>query len=139
MRGLSRFRRDVRGVSAVEFALIAPILCSVLIMGWDGWMMINQSVDMRTAVQTGARYYQVGGTSDATAQAAALDAWVHNPATGNLSLARACTCDATPTSCSSACAAGSTPMTYITLTATSTYDGALQHRNLTETEVVRVR
>lgn len=139
MRRLAAFHRDRRGVTAVEFALIAPILCGVLILGWDGWMMISQSLDMRTAVQTGARYYQVGGSSDAAAQAAALAAWPHKPASGTFNLIRTCACGATPASCSTACAVGTKPMTYISLKATSTFDGAIQHRNLTESEVVRVR
>lgn len=139
MRLFAKLRRDIRGVTAIEFALIAPILSSVLILGWDGWMMISQSTDMRTAVQTGARYYQVGGSDDTVAQSAALAAWAHKPSAGSMSLVRSCTCDATPTSCSATCAVGATPMTYITLTATAPFDGAIQHRNLTETEVIRVR
>ncbi|MGE5149430.1 MAG: TadE/TadG family type IV pilus assembly protein [Rhodospirillaceae bacterium] len=138
MRRLSAFLADRRGLSAIEFSLIAPVLTAVLILGWDGWLMINQSVDMRTAVQTGARYYQIGGSSDTAAQTAALAAWVHKPAGGSLSVARACYCGSTVTACSQSCV-GSTPSTYITLTATSPFNGTLQSRTLTEQEVVRVR
>jgi len=138
MHRLTSFWRDRRGISALEFSLIAPILATVLILGWDGWLMINQSVDMRTAVQTGARYYEIGGTDDTAAQTAALAAWVKKPAGGAVTVARACYCGSTTSSCSSACASGS-PSTYVTLTATSTFSGALQSKALTEKEVVRVR
>ncbi|MFC3070071.1 TadE/TadG family type IV pilus assembly protein [Phenylobacterium soli] len=139
MTRLATLWRDRRGVTAIEFALIAPVLASVLILGWDGWMMISQSLDMRTAVQTGARYYQVGGTDDTAAQTAALAAWPHRPANASFSLARACACGGAATSCSSACTAGQTPTTTVTLTASSAFDGAIQHRSLKETEVIRVR
>jgi len=138
MRRFLSFFTDRRGVSALEFALIAPILSSVLILGWDGWMMINQTTDMRTAVQTGARYYQIGGSDDAAAKTAALAAWVHKPADGALTVARVCYCGTTANDCSSTCASG-TPSTYLTLTATSTFSGAIEHKALTQSEVIRVR
>jgi Flp pilus assembly protein TadG len=137
MRSFGKFWRDRRGISAIEFSLILPVLTSVLILGFDGWMMINQSQDMRTSVQTGARYYQIGGSDDADARTAALAAWVNKPAAGDVQVARACFCGATTNNCASSCASG-TPSTYVTLTATSTFSGMIQSKALTETEVVRV-
>jgi Flp pilus assembly protein TadG len=138
MRILNAFWRDRRGISALEFSLVAPVLATVLILGWDGWMMFNQAVDMRTAVQTGARYYEIGGASDTAAQTQALAAWVNKPAGGAITVARACFCGATSANCSDTCVSGN-PSTYITLTATSTFSGALQSKALTEKEVLRVR
>lgn len=138
MRRLMPFLADRRGVSALEFALIAPVLSTVLVLGWDGWMMINQATDMRTAVQTGARYYQIGGSDDAAAKTAALAAWVHKPADGALTVARACYCGTSVSDCSTTCASG-TPSTYLTLTATSTFSGTMETKALTESEKIRVR
>jgi len=138
MRRSRSFWADRRGISALEFALIAPVLSTILVLGWDGWMMMNQATDMRTAVQTGARYYQIGGTDDAAAKAAALAAWVSKPSGSALTVTRACFCGSAANSCDTACASG-TPSTFITLAATSTFSGTMQHKSLTEQEVVRVR
>lgn len=138
MRSISKFWRDRRGISAIEFSLILPVLTTVLVLGFDGWMMINQSQDMRTSVQTGARYYQIGGSVDTDARTAALAAWVNKPAAGDVQVTRACFCGTTANNCASSCASG-TASSYVTLTATSTFSGMVQSKALTESEVVRVQ
>lgn len=139
MRALRNIARDERGISAMEFSLLAPILATVLVLGWDGWMMISQSLDMRTAVQTGARYYQIGGSNDTDALAAVNAAWTHKPATGaTVGVGRSCTCGTSPNTCGQTCASG-TAMTFITLSAGSTFSGMAYSRDLHETEVIRVQ
>jgi Flp pilus assembly protein TadG len=138
MRWLHNLRREQAGNAAVEFALVAPFLCTLLLLVWDGWSLLSQTLDMRTAIQTGARYYQVGGTSDAAAQAAANAAWRNKPGGGSLSLTRACSCGGSSAICGASCAAGN-QAAYVTVTATSTFTGVLQQRDLTETEIMRVR
>jgi hypothetical protein len=102
-------------------------------------MMISQSLDMRTAVQTGARYYQIGGSDDTAALAAVNAAWTHKPATGStVGVARACMCGTSTNTCGQSCASG-TAMTFITLSASSTFSGAAYSRDLHESEVIRVQ
>ena len=139
MRTLVRFLRDRRGVSAVEFALIAPVLAAVLVMGFDGWMATRQALDMRTALQTGSRYYQTGGADDEAALALALAAWPARPAGGVLSVSRSCRCSAQVAACDVTCPGSVVPSTFVTLTASSAFSGALSPRQLTESEVLRVR
>ena len=92
---------------------------------------------MRTAVQTAARYYEVGGSSATDAQTMALAAWTHKPGSGALSIARACACGGSVISCGSICNSSAT--TTITVTASSTYAGSVGNKSLHESQVVRVR
>jgi Flp pilus assembly protein TadG len=135
-----RSLRDDRGVAAIEFALILPIMVGVLLLGFDGWLRINQVTQMRSALQAGARYYQSGGADDTAAAQLALAAWSHPPADAAVNTARSCTCGGVGASCSSLCANSSLPNTFVTLTATGGYsDPMVGHQTLTETGSVRVR
>ncbi|HEY8616627.1 TadE/TadG family type IV pilus assembly protein [Phenylobacterium sp.] len=136
---LRTFAGDRRGVTALEFALISPILALVVVMGVDGWTATRQALDMRTALQTGARYYQVGGTDDAQARATTLAAWSRRSDDGVVTVSRACKCATTVTVCSATCSGGQPPAVFVTLTASSSFDGAVRQAGMTEHEVIRVR
>ena len=132
------FARDQRGLAAVEFALIVPVLASVLLFGFDGWMQLRQAGDMQTALHSGVRYYQAGGTSDYDALVVGLNAWPHKPAGATFSVARACVCGGAAGSCNTLCGT-QPPNIQVTLSASSTYAGSMYSRAMTETQVVRVR
>lgn len=140
---MSRFfralRRDERGAAAIEFAFIVPILTGLVLFGLDGWLRINQVAQMRSAVQTGARYYQSGGSDDAAAASLGLAAWSHPPGDAVLSTARACRCAGVGASCTSACPDSTLPQVYVTFSATGTFTGMMHSEALTETGQVRVR
>ena len=57
MRRLARFVGDQRGVAAIEFALIIPILTGLVLFGLDGWLRINQVTQM--GLQLGMRAFFV--------------------------------------------------------------------------------
>ena len=139
IRFLRTLRKDERGAAALEFAFILPILAGLLVFGADGWLRINQVSQMRSAVQTGARYYQSGGSDDAVAAQLGLAAWSHAPGDATLTTARACTCGGAGASCSSQCPDLSLPQVYITMTANGTFSGLMDSQALTETGQVRVR
>jgi Flp pilus assembly protein TadG len=140
MMRVFRALKDERGVAALEFALILPILVAVVLFGLDGWMRINQVTQMRSAVQAGSRYYQSGGSDDTAAAQLALAAWNHAPGDAAVNTARSCTCNGVGASCSSLCADQTLPKTFVTLTATGGYsDPMVGSQTLTETGVVRVR
>jgi Flp pilus assembly protein TadG len=136
---LASFLRDTRGGAALEFGLVAPILAGVLVLGFDSWSQIRRSSEMRQAIETSARYYQTGGETDAAAQAAGLAAWTTKPADGTFTVARECKCGTTVTTCTAYCSGTDLPATYVTLTATSNWQGAATSRTLTQRQVVRVR
>ncbi|MFL5297468.1 MAG: TadE/TadG family type IV pilus assembly protein [Phenylobacterium sp.] len=137
---LVRSLRDDRGVAAIEFALIIPVLVGVLLLGMDGWMRITQVSQMRSALQAGARYYEGGGSDDTNAANLAVKAWASVPADAQVIVARSCTCGAVVVACTSQCAPNNTlPQTFITLTANGTYHGVVHSESLTEVGSIRVR
>lgn len=64
-RRLSALRRDRRGVTIIEFAMILPALCVVLLGTFElGWRMYVSSV-VQGALNDAARMATVGGVSNA--------------------------------------------------------------------------
>ena len=59
MKRFLPFRRDQRGVSAVEFALIAPALLSMLVGITQLGALYFAKADLRNAVAAGARRAQI--------------------------------------------------------------------------------
>lgn len=136
---LRKFLRHSGGASAVEFALISPILAGLVIYGFDAWQLINKKQDMHAAINAGAHYYMGGGDDDPTAQSISISSWPNTPSDAKLSIGRACTCAGAGSDCNTLCAATQQPPeTRITLTASTMWNG-LQPAALSEAETVRVR
>ena len=139
-RRAKAFAADQGGLAALEFALIVPVLVTVLLFGMDGWLRLSQAAAMRSGLQAAARYYQSGGSDDAAAASLAVQAWAHAPGDAAVTSARACTCGVTPQVCSTLCAGNNLPQTYVTLTASGTYTGLMHGTEaLSVTSSMRVR
>jgi Flp pilus assembly protein TadG len=139
MKRLNAFLRDCRGTSAIEFAVIAPVLAGLLVGGWDAWLLINRKQDMHAAVNAGAHYYMGGGTNDTTGHDISISSWPNHPGDGAITISRACTCAGAGSDCNTVCAATQqAPEIRVTLNAQEHWDG-LQPANLVESETVRVR
>ena len=52
---------DERGVSAVEFAAVSPVLAIVIAGMVDGWSYQSSVLETRAAVQAAAKYVLEGG------------------------------------------------------------------------------
>jgi Flp pilus assembly protein TadG len=66
-RFLHRLRRDRGGSPAVEFALIAPLLCMLMFGITQFGIALNNDVELTEAVRTGARNFAISrATSAAT-------------------------------------------------------------------------
>jgi Flp pilus assembly protein TadG len=139
MRRLARLVRDQRGVAAIEFALIIPILAGLVLFGLDGWLRINQATQMHSAIATGTRYYESGGSDDTAAATLALQSWAHVPGDGVVNATRSCTCGGATAVCTALCAGNTLPNVYVTLSASGTYTGIMHSAVLTESGGVRVR
>jgi Flp pilus assembly protein TadG len=139
VRRLKPFLQDASGASAVEFAIIVPVLAAVVAGGFDLWQMINRKQDMHAAVAAGVHYYMAGGADDPTGQSISLSSWSHKPSDGTVSIARACICGGVAASCTVVCAATQqAPEVRVTVSANSQWTG-MRPATLTESEVVRVR
>ncbi|TIN64085.1 MAG: pilus assembly protein, partial [Mesorhizobium sp.] len=73
---------DDSGVAAVEFAMVLPILCLVLLGILDGWSYVTSSLSMRAGVKTAANLVMSGSTDDAATQALAIASWENRPEDG---------------------------------------------------------
>lgn len=139
MRLLRKFLGDRCGGSAVEFAIIAPILAGLVIYGFDTWQLINRKQDMHAAINASAHYYMGGGGDDPTGQSVGLSGWPNKPGDAKIAIARACTCAGAASDCSTVCAATQqAPEIHITMTATTQWNG-MRPAALSEAETVRVR
>lgn len=138
MRALGSLRDD-RGIAAIEFALIVPVLVGMLLFGLDGWLRIDATSKMRSALQAGSRYYQSGGSDDTAAANLAMQAWAAAPRDATVNTARSCMCGTTPASCTALCANNNLPTAYISLTATGTFTGLMHSEPLTQSGAVRIR
>jgi Flp pilus assembly protein TadG len=136
---IRRFLEDRSGASAVEFALIAPVLAAVVTAGWSLWWGQAPMETAKTALHAGAEYYDTGGTTDATATSLVNQAWSPKPSDGSVSSNRVCYCNGTATNCSTACPTGQTKTIYVTLSVAWTGQGAFAGMHQTEQEILRVQ
>ncbi len=60
---LARLRADRRGVAALEFAIVAPVLLGLLLGGIDFGRMIYLRQELEYATEAAARYYMVNNGS----------------------------------------------------------------------------
>jgi Flp pilus assembly protein TadG len=139
MRLLRKFLRHNGGASAIEFAIITPILAGLVIYGFDAWELINRKQDMHAAINASAHYYMGGGPDDSSAQTIGMSGWPNRPGDAAVTIVRACTCSGATADCSVVCAATQqAPEIRVTMTATDYWNG-LHPAALSETETIRVR
>lgn len=122
MHAIRRLLREDRGASALEFAIIGPVLAVVVLGIIDGWSYASHKLDMNVAAKAGANYYYQGGTSDSMARDVALAAWPNPPEDADVTVSRVCSCGETVVTCASLCSPNSsTPATALTIETTSTW------------------
>ena len=128
------------GTSAIEFALIAPLLAVIVVSMADVTDIAFGSSNMQLAVRAGIQYAMAGGTDEAVAQTHADTAWTDKPGDESVISAKLCKCAGTVVGdCEAFCADNSRPEMYLTVTATGTLGGNFYSVAQTSTETVRVR
>jgi Flp pilus assembly protein TadG len=139
MKLLRKFLRHNGGASAIEFAIITPILAGLVIYGFDAWELINRKQDMHAAINASAHYYMGGGPDDPTAQSIGMSGWPNRPGDAAITISRACTCAGATSACQVVCAATQqAPEIRVSMTATDYWNG-LHPAALSESETIRVR
>jgi len=138
-RLLAKVRRDKRGTSAVEFALIAPVLAGVVVALADVNNMSMGATNMQAAVRAGAQYAMAGGTDPTAAESTADAAWTRKPGGGTIDASRVCKCAGVAQDCNTVCSDNQWPELYMTVTATGHFGGNFYSMDKTITETVRVR
>jgi len=136
---LQKFPAAREATSAIEFALIVPVLAVIVVTLADVGNIAVGVGTMQTGIRSSIQYAMNGGTDMTIAQAQGLQAWNNPPADATLTAVLACLCGASAAACDVPCADLSTPATYVTVTAAGTYGGNVITRNETLSEKVRVR
>lgn len=144
---MRKFLKNDSGVGAVEFALIVPML-SLLFLGLiSTWSYMTQNSNMRDAVEASAKYYIMGGTSDAKALQIAEATWSKKPTGGTVTVSRVCSCLGVNQSCAigGVCSDNTVPRTSLIVLANSTWTDPYSSMifpngmALSESETIRVR
>ena len=146
MNILRRFIIHSGGVSAVEFALAAPLLIMMMAGIATGWTYATQTLQMRSAIKTGANYVLQGGADLTKAKGAVLTAWANKPDDGAVEVVRQCSCAGTVSVCTSVCTGtGAIPNMSVIITATGSLDTPLHSlfatakMSTSHEEIIRVR
>jgi Flp pilus assembly protein TadG len=146
MNCLRRFTTHNGGVSAIEFAFVAPMLIVVLAGVVTGWTYSMQLMEMRTAVKSGANYILQGGVDLDAAKSAVLLSWSNKPGDADVQVVRQCSCSGTVSACSTVCAGnGAIPNMSVIITASGSVDMPLHNLFATakmqarREDVIRVR
>jgi Flp pilus assembly protein TadG len=126
IRGLlSRALSDSRGVAAIEFAIIIPMLIMMVVCTADLGMGIYRTMQVQNAAQAGARYamtnsFDATSISSAVTNATSFPGVVASPAP-----AQYCGCATnagiTAIACGATCAVGAVYGTYVKVSAQGTY------------------
>jgi len=139
IRHIATFARNRRGIAAVEFALIAPILIFAVVAINDCAQLILRQNDMHSGVGAAAEYVMRGGSDLPTAQTIGLSAWPSHSSTASMIAAKACYCGTAGSSCTSLCADQSVPSAYVTITANDSYQGWYATTQISTSQRVLVR
>ncbi|MEZ5970462.1 MAG: TadE/TadG family type IV pilus assembly protein [Hyphomonadaceae bacterium] len=133
------FVSDRRGASAVEFALIAPVLAVSLLGVAEVGRVVYQRTDMHGALRSGGQYVLNGGRDLAVAREIVLRSWTAMPEDAVVEATRFCQCSNLPHACNSPCAGGSVPEAYISLAAHATLGGIVVGYGDSVDDAIRVR
>jgi len=130
---------DRRGIAAVEFALIAPILIFVAIGVNDLAQLTTKQNDMHSGVSAAAEYIMRGGSDLPTAQSIGLSAWPSHSTSASVTAAKMCYSGPVSGDCTSLCSDQSVPTAYITIAASDSYAGWYATTQISTSQKVRVR
>lgn len=139
---LSRLKRNVSGIAAVEFALITPVLAIILIGLIDIGRYVSDRGKMTRAIQTGSHYFMVGGDDGDRARqiiSGNLGNAFGDRYQPQVSVAQFCTCAAVANACNVNCSDGTVPNAFYNLKISATYKGVFLTRNHEIDDDVRVR
>lgn len=138
LRATMRFIRDAKGIAAVEFALIVPVLALLTVFMSDIGMAAVGAMNMESAVRSSIQYAMNGGVDMTVAKQVGLNAWPEQPADASFETSKECKCGSDVVTCSQLCTDGSQPGNFVTAVATGTLGGSIIHFRKTTTQTVQV-
>lgn len=124
--------RGVSGVAAIELALVAPILVLMLVASFDLGLGLYRDMQVQTAAQAGAQYaIEHGYTSSSAIANAVTSATSYSGVSASPAPSRFCGCVSngaiSNVTCTSVCADGTSPGTYVRASSKATYTTILPY------------
>ncbi len=119
-----RLLRDCRGVSAVEFALLAPVLVGSLIAMVDIGLALGERMAMDRGIRAGASAAMAEITDTAVIRGVVEEA-ARGADTVTVTVGEQCECAGSDTLCTNLCTGGAAPDLFIEISASKVYDGLL--------------
>lgn len=133
------------GNSAIEFALLAPVLLVLLLGLVDGWSLISFMINMRAGTGSAVSLYLQGAGDDALVREIAMGNWQERPADADISIKRAYRCGTDVVNSATVCSDLTSPSIEVLINASGTWTAPftvdfLGTRQLfTHEQTVRVR
>jgi Flp pilus assembly protein TadG len=116
------FLRDAKGASAVELALVTPMLLILLLGLFEFGMAVNEKSKVTAAARAGAQLALTGTTDTATITNAVTAATGLTPADLTVNISTFCECqDGTSVQCNGTCPVG-TVRTFVTVDVSKPYE-----------------
>ncbi|KFC65212.1 Flp pilus assembly protein TadG [Bosea sp. LC85] len=132
-----KFWRSETGVSAVEFAFIAPVMLIVTLGIADVSSYLSIVLQMRATTNTAASFLMQGATDDASTAAAALSSWSGRPGDAQVTLQRTYKCADAVASAPNLCSDGKQPAVFVTIRASGTWAPPVDVNSLDMTQLVK--
>jgi Flp pilus assembly protein TadG len=140
---------DRDGVAAVEFSIVAPLLIAMLIGTIDYGTGFYRKMQVQNAAHAGAEYALLNGFDSSAITNAVLNATNFSGVSSSPAPVQFCGCPSmsgvTSTDCGSTCSSGSTPGTYVTISAQGSYETLFHYPmvpnsfNFTSQTTVRIK
>lgn len=136
-----RFKRCERGVSAVEMALISPVLLIVFLGLMDYGIAVFDKMELNSSVRSGSQHALINSASLTAIQTTVIGSSNLGLTTSDVTVTSTCECsDGSSVSCAGVCASGNI-RNYITITAAYSYVPIFLPGNLdfSSTSIIRVQ
>lgn len=139
------FAANNDGNSAVEFALLAPVLALVCLGLIDGWSIASFTLYMRAGVGSAANLYLQGAGDDSSVRTLVLQNWQGHPDDAAVSIVRTYKCGTDAVTSTTLCTGSKAPALYITVHASGTWvapfevDVLRTRQTMNHQQVIRVR
>lgn len=114
-----RILREDSGVSAIEFALLAPIFLAALLGMLSAGVMMYQKAGLNSAMQSAAHYVMAGGRDYAVMEQVVRAGDGVQPG-ATVTTMNVCRCGDTTSACSTLCADDSAPRSYAQISISQT-------------------
>lgn len=141
-KSLSRIVRLLRandGTAAIEFAMVLPVLATIVVCLPDLSQAVTGVLEMEGAARASVQYAMGGGTDMSAAQTIGMASWTTKPTNAKLTASEACLCNGAGGTCGQVCPDGTNPQTYFTVVASGRMGGSMIYFQKSISRSVRVQ